>query len=1445
MSNRCKKAIKCGSALGCASLGVVMALSFSPFAQGGVHGAFADEGVTSSEQPQQQSYDFKIGNYEYTAIGNRNTFVEVGIRQELLRKLLTGDGTPSIVDYGFGDDGALDKLSQLLAQRQRDGHPGFTKDELSAMPCFKDGAQPILSFKKHKVGTPDNEYKIIDLKDLKKILKTTVSKLQYSYENNTNINEQFADGKKPAFVIRDAKGSIYKDDSGKEAIIPLNILGYQINVTKINTICDDQWENCKPVEPQQEALVGRGGGDYASFLSGIKDPKFRDGSVFVGKDGEVYKLDGTTVENNKPDIKLTKDDIFKHFIGGSKETNPFYDKFIYVDGGNENPYQYDVATQALPYYKNNAYIFAGLLPDIKLGRKNIDRQFAYLQPKDASKQADTEWIGDNRSSFPTKAYVYFKTKDGTDIISTFHAYVSFSGLFGGAGQRFGLSLPENIELSESDTNFANKDLTFDDGACGRMQVIKHINYEAYKGLLHPTKIDGSPLKVSDVLERVTDNPAEKNDYTKPGVFTIKKSFISDPTSNTYAKALEDCVFSEHAPLRDKFLDSKADLPEQLQKGIKENEILPTYILVGQNIKTLGDAGKITFTDQEREKGSYYLPTPKVCVDGKDLAKYMNVSYINDDGKEVSIEKPGEYRVKLSVDDEKLAKNVKDFVYFGEYTTAKKYFVGANFGLSKETHQDFQAAHTYTEDAPYKIVCDENVPQEIPIEVTFKKKNPSGSASEPVTGLKATLDRAAKTINITGTPEKGATYVVSLNIPQNGSEWAACNNTVELTAVESTVEPTPQLIGTLPDIQAETPLNKTLTLLHNNMPANTDFTATLTGTGSVGLEAKVSDDKTKVTVSGTPKTPGDVTLTLAAQNGEKVYKPATMAFKVTPIPIPSISLEDQIDDFQQGKEEKTYCTVKFTNAHPIDYTVSVKLEGDAAQDLNVMVNADAFMIKGTPTKAGTVTLKVTATKNGSPASILTTETTFKVVGSTPAPEPPASEPTLTIDGDVTGAQVGKEFNIQVPFSSTNMPADATFEPTLAGEGSEGLKAEVSADKTKVTVSGMPKKGGKVTLTLTAKKGDTALKTATKEFSVAASETAAPAPSPSPLPGGASQSHKQTEPEKKPTPKEEAPVPSFEQATKRIAGETAEDTMQQIVETAFPDPVKEVVLATSEGYWDALSANSLAGSLNAPVLLTKHGQLPEQTIAELQRLKTSKVVVCGGENAISNDVVAQLKELNIEVERVAGQMASDTANDIAKKLANTDTAVVATSWGYEDALSAASFAYAKKAPIFLADYNTATLDASNIQTMKDKGVKHVYIVGGTAVVSPEVEAQLQDAGIAVERVAGNTAYDTSAKLATKLISLGMSANNMAIATGWGYTDALAGAALCGKQNSVMVLADNTNQTAINDVVAANKQSIKNYYIFGGTSAVGENATNALKGVFTGKDANNEKGDSKDTE
>lgn len=325
----------------------------------------------------------------------------------------------------------------------------------------------------------------------------------------------------------------------------------------------------------------------------------------------------------------------------------------------------------------------------------------------------------------------------------------------------------------------------------------------------------------------------------------------------------------------------------------------------------------------------------------------------------------------------------------------------------------------------------------------------------------------------------------------------------------------------------------------------------------------------------------------------------------------------------------------------------------------------------------------------------------------------------------------------------------------------------------------------------------------------------------------------------TPEAEQPtIPdtpiAYPQECTSVQGATAEDTMQYIVNTVFDGTtgaVSEAVLAGKDSYLDALSANALAGNLHAPVLLTNIDALPAQTIDELQRLKVKNVVVCGGTNVISSAVEQQLADMNIHVKRVAGQWASDTANSIATQIKNpSDTCFIATSWGYADALSASSYAYEHHAPIFLTNYDSAALDDNTIATIKKGGYKHVYIVGGENVVSSDVEAQLADAGIAgVQRVAGETQYDTSAQLAQLFISKGMSANNMVVSTGWGYADALCGAALCAQHNSVMILADDSDQSAIEALAHQYKQDVKHYYILGGQSVVGATTIRTLEREF----------------
>lgn len=302
---------------------------------------------------------------------------------------------------------------------------------------------------------------------------------------------------------------------------------------------------------------------------------------------------------------------------------------------------------------------------------------------------------------------------------------------------------------------------------------------------------------------------------------------------------------------------------------------------------------------------------------------------------------------------------------------------------------------------------------------------------------------------------------------------------------------------------------------------------------------------------------------------------------------------------------------------------------------------------------------------------------------------------------------------------------------------------------------------------------------------------------------------------------------ELGVKRLAGETAADTMQAIVQTAFPHTRKTVVLTTNAAYFDALSANALAGALHAPVLLTDINELPAQTRSELQRMQTKTVYICGGSLVVSQAVEDELNQMGIKVKRIFGEMADDTANKIARTLPRvSDTCFVTTSWGYADALSASSFAYAKQAPIFLTNYDDGTLSSATLETIRSKGFKRVIIVGGTSVVSPEVEQTLSAWGIAnVERVAGETSYDTSLQLAQKLVSMGLRANNMGIATGLDYLDALCGAALCGRYDSVIVLADDTNSSAVETFMAQNRMAIKSYAIFGGNAAVGEDTERTI--------------------
>lgn len=88
--------------------------------------------------------------------------------------------------------------------------------------------------------------------------------------------------------------------------------------------------------------------------------------------------------------------------------------------------------------------------------------------------------------------------------------------------------------------------------------------------------------------------------------------------------------------------------------------------------------------------------------------------------------------------------------------------------------------------------------------------------------------------------------------------------------------------------------------------------------------------------------------------------------------------------------------------------------------------------------------------------------------------------------------------------------------------------------------------------------------------------------------------------------------------RISGSTRYETMAMVSQTAFPSAAsKAAVVASGSSFPDALAASSLAGHLNAPILLTDPKTLSNATANELDRLDADTIYIIGGTNAVSNN------------------------------------------------------------------------------------------------------------------------------------------------------------------------------------------------------------------------------------
>ena len=260
---------------------------------------------------------------------------------------------------------------------------------------------------------------------------------------------------------------------------------------------------------------------------------------------------------------------------------------------------------------------------------------------------------------------------------------------------------------------------------------------------------------------------------------------------------------------------------------------------------------------------------------------------------------------------------------------------------------------------------------------------------------------------------------------------------------------------------------------------------------------------------------------------------------------------------------------------------------------------------------------------------------------------------------------------------------------------------------------------------------------------------------------------------------------------------------------------IVLARGDNYADALAGVPYAHQLNAPILLTLTNNLYEETVAEIERLGAKKVVILGGESAISAKVAGELKTAGLTVDRISGSDRFETAAKIASEMGSSEKVVIANGMDFPDALSVAAHAAKAGIPILLTQVDK--LPAKTSDALEALGVTETIVVGGKTVVSEAVVKQLPNP----TTLSGADRYETNIEIANHF---GVTSKHVYIATGQNYADALTGAVLAAKNDSAVLLV----HARIPEVVTTyiTDQGIKRITIFGGESAVSKNVANDLE-------------------
>jgi putative cell wall-binding protein len=190
-------------------------------------------------------------------------------------------------------------------------------------------------------------------------------------------------------------------------------------------------------------------------------------------------------------------------------------------------------------------------------------------------------------------------------------------------------------------------------------------------------------------------------------------------------------------------------------------------------------------------------------------------------------------------------------------------------------------------------------------------------------------------------------------------------------------------------------------------------------------------------------------------------------------------------------------------------------------------------------------------------------------------------------------------------------------------------------------------------------------------------------------------------------------------RRLGGGDRYETAALVSRELAPSDLAYVV--TGLNYPDALTAAPVASLDRAPVLLTRQDSLPGATAAELRRHDPRLVIVMGGQVAVDEAVLEDIRDLGHEVIRISGDDRFRTAAALMDVWpVGATQAWVATGLDYADALAAAPAAALRGSPVLLT--RRESLPGVTGSALVRLGPGTVHVPGGYLAITKDVDTAI---------------------------------------------------------------------------------------------------------------------------